>query len=207
MGGAAAQEEALCFRSTLAASLHSRLYPIAPRAGLYTRDVVIFRTSMAEGHALMVPGTPEKNLPVTSVLSVAGIRRPAITRRPGARPDPAAASGSKATDVVPEKTAVFANPADRDLTKDKMRLTLRMAAANGNTMLVLGALGCGAFHNPPEEVATCWQEVLDETEFAGGWFREIWFAVFDRKNDGNLPIFRKALDERKIGVTKKETAA
>lgn len=148
---------------------------------------------MAEGHGLMVPDTPAEELPVVGVLSVAGIRKPEVKT---------VAIDEK---VPGDRKTVFANDEDRDLTKDKMRLCLRMAAAQGHTMLVLGALGCGAFKNPPEEVASCWKEVLDEDEFAGGWFKEIWFAVFDRKGDGNLPVFTKALDGRKIGVTKNET--
>lgn len=189
--GASAQEEALCFRSTLAASLHRTLYPIQQRAGLYTRDVVVFRTSMGDGHKLLIPATPASDLPVASVLSVAGIRRPDV------KPLDEAASGSTVQTSgnsghkgsAPKGPFVFADPAARELTKDKMRLCLRMAGAKGHTMLVLGAIGCGAFRNPPEEVVKCW-EVLDEDEFAGGWFKEIWFAVYDRRKEGNFDIFR-----------------
>ncbi|KAK4445424.1 hypothetical protein QBC34DRAFT_472288 [Podospora aff. communis PSN243] len=181
MNGAAAQEEALCFRSTLASSLHkSRHYPIPDRSGIWTKDVVIFRTSMAEGHELMVPAVEAERLPVVSVLSVAGIRRPRVESVNG--------------------KSVFAEAGDRELTRDKMRLCLRMAAERGHTMVVLGALGCGAFRNPPEEVAECWGEVLREGEFAGGWFRGVWFAVFDRKGDGNLPVFKRWLDGKVVGV-------
>jgi hypothetical protein len=183
--GASAQEEALCFRSTLAASLRRSLYPIPPRSGLHTRDVVMFRTSMGTGHELMVPGTEADKLPVVSVLSVAGIRRPAVKPE-----DP----------NTPKGRMIYADPSSRSLTKDKMRLCLRMAASHGHTMLVLGALGCGAFRNPPAEVATCWMEVLGEDEFAGGWFKKIWFAVFDRRNEGNFEVFEAALDGKEIGV-------
>jgi len=189
LGGAAAQEEALCFRSTLAASLHRRLYPIATRAGLYTRDVIIFRKSISDSHAHMMPETPADTLPVVSVLTVAGVRRPAV---------------NKVGDGAHQKL-VFANAADRSITKDKMRLCLRMAAFRGHAMLVLGALGCGAFKNPPEEVAACWKEVLCEPEFSGGWFKMVWFAVYDRKNDGNFPIFKEVLDGKTFGVTKVDT--
>ncbi|KAK0627954.1 hypothetical protein B0T14DRAFT_447635 [Immersiella caudata] len=185
MNGAAAQEEALCFRSTLASSLHkSRHYPIPDRCGLWTKDVVIFRTSMAQGHELTVPAVEVEKLPVVSVLSVAGIRRPRVE--------------------VVEGRSVFAEAKDRELTKDKMRICLRMAAERGHTMLVLGALGCGAFRNPPEEVADCWGEVLREREFAGGWFKAVWFAVFDRKRDGNLPIFKGRLDGKVVGFVEPE---
>ncbi|KAK4040630.1 hypothetical protein C8A01DRAFT_15531 [Parachaetomium inaequale] len=226
--GASAQEEALCFRSTLAASLHRNLYPIQHRTGLYTRDVVIFRESMGEGHKLMIPETAALNLPVVSALSVAGIRRPDVKpageeaemivetaasgQTEGAEQD--AGSGpehevaedhtkrrnakGKQKAKAPKGPFVFADPAARDLTKDKMRLCLRMAGVKGHTMLVLGAIGCGAFQNPPEEVAKCWQEVLSEAEFSGGWFKEIWFAVYDRRNEGNFEIFGTAFDKKVV---------
>ncbi len=193
--GASAQEEALCFRSTLAASLHRNLYPIQHRAGLYTRDVVVFRESMSDGHKLMIPETPPSDLPVVSALSVAGIRQPDV--KPPSQDAGTSIGGSTKASKGP---FVFADPAARGLTKDKMRLCLRMAGTKGHTMLVLGAIGCGAFRNPPGEIVKCWQEVLAETEFAGGWFKEIWFAVYDRRNEGNFEIFSEAFDGKSVCV-------
>ncbi|KAK1990957.1 hypothetical protein LX36DRAFT_375425 [Colletotrichum falcatum] len=173
--GAVAQEEAMCYRSSLYLSLHARYYPLKRRGGVYTPDVVVVRGDMAGGHRLLVPdGVAYADLPVVSVLSVAAIRRPEVVRR---RQD----------------AYVFARAADRELTKEKMRLCLRMAASRGHSLLVLGALGCGAFRNPPEEIAACWLEVLGEAEFGGGWWREVWFAVYDRKNEGNFEVFDDVL--------------
>ncbi|KAL0936310.1 mitochondrial chaperone bcs1 [Colletotrichum truncatum] len=179
--GAVAQEEAICYRSSLYLSLHKRHYPFRRRMGLYTPDVVVIRGDMASGHKLLVPGTAYTDLPVVSVLSIAAIRRPEVQK--------VRVSTSSATEEVYE----FARANDRVLTMDKMRLCLRMAAARGHSLLVLGALGCGAFRNPPEEIAQCWLEVLGEAEFAGGWWREMWFAVYDRKNEGNFEIFEDYL--------------
>ena len=221
--GASAQEEALCYRSTLAVSLHRKMYPIAPRAGLYTRDVVVLRGSQTDGHELMVPETDMEALPVVSALTVAGIRRPEVKRvgeevelvekepiehvatdmtklEVGESKDDKGkwTKGGKNTgngkNKGPKGPLVFADPATRVLSKDKMRLCLRMAATKGHTMLVLGAIGCGAFRNPPQEIVACWLEVLSESEFAGGWFKEIWFAVYDRRNEGNFEIFRDVFD-------------
>ena len=52
---------------------------------------------------------------------------------------------------------------------------LTVAAAKGADTLVLGAFGCGAFHNNPAVVADAYRTVLKE--FAG-IFRKIEFAVF-----------------------------
>lgn len=178
LNGAMAQEEALCYRSSLSLSLHKHYYPWDHLEGLYTRDVVIIRSSTSDGHALLAPGTATTDLPVVSVLSVAAVRRPKL---------------SDAQTVAGEKRKVFANASDRDMTKNKMRLTLKMAAVKGHDCLVLGAMGCGAFCNPPEEIVEAWKEVLREDEFSGGWWREIWFAVLDRKNEGNFEVFEKVL--------------
>ncbi|OHE92255.1 hypothetical protein CORC01_12424 [Colletotrichum orchidophilum] len=179
--GAIAQEEALCYRSSLYLSLHKRYYPFKRRGGVYTPDVVVIRGDMASGHKLLVPRVAYDDLPVVSVLSIAAIRRPEVKSR------------KRTTSAGIEDVFEFAKASDRTLTMSKMRLCLRMAASRGHSLLVLGALGCGAFRNPPEEIVNCWLEVLGEAEFGGGWWREVWFAVYDRKNEGNFEVFEDAL--------------
>ncbi|KAI0537052.1 hypothetical protein GGR58DRAFT_502654 [Xylaria digitata] len=152
--------------------------------------VVLVRSSMSDGHRFLVPQMPITQLPIVSIISVAAIRRPALRTAPGT---------SEYNSHRLQTT--FKYPADRQLTKKKMRLALRIAAHEKHELLVLGALGCGAFRNPPEEVARCWSEVLDEIEFRGGWWREIWFAVLDTKNEGNFNTFDRVLGEREFGVT------
>lgn len=177
--GALAQEEALCYRSSLALSLHRRFYPWKQRMGLYTPDVVVIRSDMSSGHTLL--DVPPADLPIVSVLSIAALRCPETRTIQEQTPD-----GFKERDV-------YAQPAARALTKDKMRLCLRMAAQRGHGLLVLGALGCGAFRNPKEEIALCWLEVFQESEFQGGWWEEVWFAVYDRRNEGNFEVFADIL--------------
>lgn len=179
LNGSMAQEEALCYRSSLALSLHQKYYPWKALEGIYTRDVVIIRSSMANGHKLVGADTPANELPVVSVLSVAALRRPDLSD--------GQVLGSGA------KRKVFAKKEDRESTKSKMVLVLRMAASRGHDRLVLGALGCGAFKNPVEEVAECWKEVLEQQEFKGGWWKEVCFAVLDRRNEGNFEVFEKTL--------------
>lgn len=190
VNGALAQEESICYRSSLYLSLHGSYYPLPPFGAIYTPSMVVMRTSWTKGHAIMYNTKPE-DLPVTSVISLAALRCP-NTR---SIQDPADRS------IVLRYG--FENHADRNLTKSKMRLCLRLAGTNGHTRLVLGALGCGAFRNPTEEVAICWREVLQEPEFGGGWWEEIVFAVLDkgsdgdngaRDNDGNFAVFERVLD-------------
>ncbi|KAM7217593.1 DUF2263 domain containing protein [Rhypophila decipiens] len=101
---------------------------------------------------------------------------------------------------LPPTKKWFKHNRERNLTKDKMRLVLRKAASEGHTSIVLGALGCGVFGNPPEDVANCWLEVLKEDEFSGNWWDEVVFAVMDSGNsqDGNYHIFRNVLDGEEV---------
>ncbi|KAJ4257420.1 hypothetical protein NW762_008543 [Fusarium torreyae] len=184
--GARAQEEALCYRSSLSLSLHRRYYPWKQRMGLYTPDVVIIRSDQESGHKLYVPRVPVDDLPVVSVLSIAALRNPPVS------------TIVENTPGGPVSRPVFTDDYDRELTKIKMRLCLRMAARRGHGLLVLGALGCGAFRNPPKEVALCWLEVLQEQEFQGGWWEEVWFAVYDRRNEGNLEVFEEVLGDVQV---------
>jgi uncharacterized protein (TIGR02452 family) len=183
--GARAQEEALCYRSSLSLSLHRRYYPF--RSGttcLYTPDMVVIRSDSDSGHDLLVPAVVPRDLPVMSCVSVAALRIPPVVQ------SLVTTLGGNGTPVMQE---TFARPQDREMTKAKMRIALRVAATHGHGLLVLGALGCGAFHNPKHEVAKCWSEVLLEPEFAGGWWKEIVFAVYDKRNEGNYDVFQKVL--------------
>jgi len=86
----------------------------------------------------------------------------------------------------------------RELLSHKVRVLLRAAYATGHTHLVLSALGCGAFHNPPAEVADIFANVFKEAEFAGN-FEHIVFAIIDDHNargEGNYAPFKRAFQTR-----------
>ncbi|KAI4138735.1 MAG: hypothetical protein L6R39_006642 [Caloplaca ligustica] len=177
--GAIAQEEAICYRSSLAFTLKLRHYPIPDRAAIYSPTVVVLRDSLAKGHQLLDLSHPEK-LPVVSVVSVAAIRDPSVERRLG------------------DGEEIYCNGDDRNLMRSKIRMILRVAAAKGHRKLVLGALGCGAFGNPPGEVVRLWKELLTEPEFSGGWWEHVVFAVLDdgggKESDGNYGVFWRELN-------------
>lgn len=159
--GTYGDEEELWYRSSLPLSLTRGPDGWENDEAVYSRDVLILRSSVKTGHELLVPKAPVTQLPVVSVITVAAIRDPPLRTMVGT-PD-----GSKpARDV-------YCRPSDHDTVKLIMRLTLRIAAHNQHELLVLGALGCGVFGNPPYDVAQSWNEVLDEQEFQGGWWREI----------------------------------
>ncbi|KAJ4290911.1 hypothetical protein N0V90_010107 [Kalmusia sp. IMI 367209] len=172
--GSLAQEAAICYRSSLILSLYEEFYPLEERSAIYTPNVLLIREAIDAGHRLILPiGVPPSSptaplaprditvdeLPAISVISVAAIRYPDLTFG-----------------------KIYADQEDEECMKDKIRLVLRIAAKHGHTKLVLGALGCGVFRNPPAEVALCFLEVIREMEFRGGWFEDLVFAVLDVKN-------------------------
>lgn len=63
----------------------------------------------------------------------------------------------------------------------------KVAYLSGYETLILGALGCGAFYNPPEEVVKIYNIFLEKYN---GCFKNIVFAVYSRSDD-NFDIFSK----------------
>ena len=184
--GSGAQEENLCRRSNLILSLYQfsrarvREYPdmgLVPReeqypmneryGGVYSGVVTFFRGPESAGSPLEAR---PYNIPV---ISVAAINCPRIG------------------------TDGLMCPADADLTVDKIRTIFRIGMDNHHDALVLSALGCGAFRNPPAHIARLFHQVIEEEEFKDK-FKLIDFAILDgyqtgmRHNpDGNLLPFQK----------------
>ncbi|KAJ5597726.1 hypothetical protein N7537_007810 [Penicillium hordei] len=175
LNGARAQEEQLCYRSTLIDTLHTRFYPMDDLECLYSPNVIVFRKSLDNAYSFML-GDEQLHLnPTVSVISMAARSQPKLT-------------ADKST---------YMEIAQRYLMIAKMQLILRTAANNNHRRLVLGAIGCGAFRHPTQEVADCWYEVLMKKEFKG-WFERIYFAVRDAPKEKNIEIFKKKLDGMNI---------
>ena len=164
--GAGAQEETLFRRTNLFRSLYQfapyvEQYGIKPShhqypldrnyGGVYTPDVIYFRESEQKGYALLEE-------PVSlSFITVAGMNRPDLT-----------------------DDGMIA-PYHVEPIKNKIRTIFRIGLVHGHDSLVLGALGCGAFRNPPRHVARLFHEVMDEQEFKNR-YRRILFAILDDHN-------------------------
>jgi len=170
--GSGAQEENLCRRSNLIQSLyqfsHARIYqypdlglvqspnqyPMDERyGGIYSGIVTFFRGPESEGSML-----EEKsyNIPVISVAAISGPR------------------------IGPDG---MMSKADADLTLDKIRTIFRIGKAHLHDSLVLSALGCGAFANPPVHIAKLFHQVMEEDEFRDV-FKLIDFAILDGYRTG-----------------------
>ena len=169
LNGSRAQEESL-FRSTnLFLSLYrfnktyaslckletaAQQYPMPQEfGGIYVPNATVFREGIDNDFALL----PHPY--ALSFVSVAAISNPTLTE-----------NGMLTEDAI-------------YLTKEKMRTILRIGLLNGHDCIVLGAFGCGAFHNPPRHIARLFHEVIEEKEFKDK-YHKIAFAILD---DSNAP--------------------
>lgn len=176
-GGAGAQEEYLfrCsdyyrFLFQYAISFDCRTYGITPNSlhrypldrnfgGIYTHGVTIFRDTEVKGYPL-IDGPWHTNFIAVAACNLRHEER-----------------GERIPSYLIETT------------QNKIRTILRIAAANNQTRLVLGALGCGAFGNPPRHIAELFCEILHEDEFRTR-FREIYFAIIPDHNDRDKRNYR-----------------
>ena len=164
--GSGAQEESCFLRS----NYYTALYPFAeyaaqyglPKAkesypldrnfgGVWSKGITVFRGRELQGYPLL--DEPWK----TNFIAVAAINRPPTVIENGEirlRSDMVAAS------------------------LNKIRTIMNIAADNNVTNLVLGALGCGAFRNPPKHIAELFLQVLNEPEHKGR-FENVVFAILD----------------------------
>eukprot|EP01038_Epipyxis_sp_PR26KG_P012708 gene12708-17044_t len=70
-----------------------------------------------------------------------------------------------------------------ELTVKKFRTMLHMALVNGHKSLVLGAIGCGAFLNPPDAIASAFEELLGpQGEFHHSFDLIIFSIIFSKPN-------------------------
>lgn len=187
--GSGAQEENLCRRSNLVLSLyqfsrsrvsqypglglvqHVDQYPMDERyGGIYSGIVTFFRSSESDGSMLL---DEPYNIPVISVAALSGPR-----------------IGTDGL-MLPEET---------EITLDKMRTIFRIGIMQGHDSLVLSAMGCGAFANPPAHIAKLFHQVIEEDEFRDK-FSLIDFAILDgyrtglRHNpEGNLLPFQREFE-------------
>ncbi|MCQ2444755.1 MAG: TIGR02452 family protein [Mailhella sp.] len=157
-------------------------YPLHPRfGGVFSRGVTVFRGVQKEGYPFL-----EEPWQV-DFIAVAGVAYPETVRMPDG--------------------TLRLSKRDEAVTRDKIRTIFSIAVDNGVETLVLGAMGCGAFRNPPEHIAELFREVLQEPRFLNA-FEKVVFAIRTshssrRGADGrSLPqVFRDAFAVKHVPGT------
>lgn len=188
--GAGAQEEAICRCSTLYACIsdknitsrfhdrhrqglkEGRLTALYNDDCIYTPDVMVVKTD-TEIPKLM----PEEQWYGIDVVTCAApnLRRPADGS--GGR------QGNRAADIGLDEL--------RELHKKRACRILDLARRNHVEVMILGAFGCGAFHNPPEVVA---QAMLDAVREYLCDFSMVEFAVYCPPHAAeNYDVFKRIL--------------
>jgi hypothetical protein len=84
------------------------------------------------------------------------------------------------------------NSFNKGIMREKIAAQLDTLIANNIRSVVLSAFGCGAFGNPPKEVAQLYKEELEKR---AGEFHDVVFAVYDPGyGTDNFPPFKAVLD-------------
>jgi uncharacterized protein (TIGR02452 family) len=183
--GSGAQEESLWRRTALSATQNQGFYPLCgareedehPWQGrargivdlIYSAGVPVLRASEAEDYA-WVP--PEKGW-YCDFIACPALKYPVIPPHHPAAPK----------DILPEDEAIL---------EARLQLILDTAAHMGNSAVVLGAMGCGAWRTPVGPVARVFGRVLPAYS---GVFREITVAILTTysTNPSTIQQFRTAL--------------
>lgn len=181
--GARAQEEQICFRTTLAGFMQynldnreeNKFYPLTAegRAGgaIHTPNVTVFREGKAKQYAFM-----DDTLLKIGVITSAAVQCPILSGK-----------------------LDYAREDDKEMMKTLIRTQLHAAKTYKYDTVILGAFGCGVFGNPPKVVAQLYDEVIAQ-EFKNV-FKEIIFAIIDSRKDlhnpdGNLKPFQDRFGNR-----------
>lgn len=172
LDGANSQQEFICCRTTVYATLLDSFYPLPDIGGVYSPDVMVFRDCTPEANELL-----KRDRFFIDVISASMIRFPGDPRtRHDEYYEPTCTCGISYCDR------------DREIVIRKMKAVMRIAQQKGIERLVLGAWGCGSYGNPVKEIAKLWRKVISGSvrqrrPNAERWqgIKEVVFAIPDRK--------------------------
>ncbi|CAF4818268.1 unnamed protein product [Rotaria sp. Silwood1] len=164
--GAGAQEENLHRRTNMFQCLEDPYHELEGQrdwnfyvpefGGIYMPDVSVFRGSESNGYPFF-PNGPEY---ISFIACAAYSHPPTETDNNG--------------ELKLSGKHVIQN------TKNKMESIFKIALENKHDILILSALGCGAYQNPPKHIAQLFHEVI--TTKYKNTFKYIVFAIIDDHN-------------------------
>lgn len=163
--GSSAQEEELFRRSNYFKVMYEEGYPLGKSDIIYSPKVTVIKDEHYKNF------NKERRFDV-AMIGCAAVRNPKIT-----------------TDDSENSQCQFVYKGDYNLMKYKIESIFQTAYYHNNDSLVLGALGCGAFHGPSHVIASIMKEMVEKYNRC---FKKIGFAVLS-KGDKNYEIFGKVL--------------
>jgi uncharacterized protein (TIGR02452 family) len=170
--GSGAQEEALFRRTNYCSSLKVELYPLQKNEAIYSSQISVIKEN-------------EKRewLPCTSSTSdLSGFRKISFV----------ACAGLNHPDIGlnNESEQVIKSDTDIEKIKIKIKTIIQIAVQFNHDTIIFGALGCGAFANPPKHVAQIFREVLKEYD---GVIQNYFFAIL-HTHDDTYRVRKKTVD-------------
>jgi len=183
--GAGAQEECLCRCSGLYFCLdrnevwdefytphREAHYPAYNDDIVYTPDVLVFKYDTSSPSIM-----PEREWYNVNVITCASPNVRALTDK------------IRSGEIKDRK--IITPGRLQEMHEKRLRRILDVAVENGNTTIILGAFGCGAFGNSPETVARAAVNVLPDYLYA---FKNIEYAVYcPPRDDMNYRVFDRVL--------------
>lgn len=161
--GCKAQEEDLYRKSNYFQANNNSFYPLEKRDVVYSPSVFIIKDSK---YNLL-------DMPVqVSCLAVAALKNPPLLKFPSTK-------------------TYYKNTRDKNMMREKIDMIFKVAILHKHTDLVLGALGCGVYNNPKEEVALMFKKSILKY---GKYFKRIGFAILSSGQNSNYNVFKKILD-------------
>lgn len=165
--GSGAQEESLFRRSNYFLSLKydRKYYPIKHDEAIYSPDITVFKSNEKTGWKMF--DNPIK----MDFIACPGLKYPRTI------------SNTSNDGVIMKRLEEH----NIEILKNKIRLIFQIGYKTNHDVLVLGALGCGAWRSPPEHVAEIFQEICNEFD---GMFKFVIFAVLRGAGDNVKTNFR-----------------
>lgn len=188
VNGALAQEECICRCTTLypcldSMEMWSSFYSPHRKANnplynddcIYTPDVYVIKSDISFPEPL-----EESERYKVDIITCAAPNlriKPSNMMNPGAGRSPARITNTQL----------------ESLLTSRVKRIFEIAAAKGEDVLILGAFGCGAFHNPPQVAAKVFHDVMKDYL---SFFEVIEYAVYHRADEAaNYQEFVKAMRE------------
>ncbi|CAF4647224.1 unnamed protein product [Rotaria socialis] len=157
------------------------MYPMDEFGAIYTSGITVFRNTEDTGYAYL-----EQPLYDVRSIALAAYKQPELKQND--------------TRLLTDKNAMD--------TRKKIESLFVMAYHHQHDCLILSALGCGAFKNPPTHMASIFKSVIQQY---AGYFKTIHFAIVDDHNtgnqhnpDGNYLPFKRILDGFRVNATTHE---